>query len=95
MYGRFDAVDKAHYKTFEWIFEDTPKNGDNNRDYSPHESFIYWLSSGKGIFHISGKMGSGKSTLVKFLYRHKRVKAELRKWAGMLDVPGMFKKVTN
>jgi hypothetical protein len=27
--------------------------------------FIEWLSSGDGIFHISGKLGSGKSTLMR------------------------------
>jgi hypothetical protein len=48
------------------------------------ESFISWLSSGEGIFHISGKLGSGKSTLMKFLCEHKHTKVELQKWAGML-----------
>jgi hypothetical protein len=28
-------------------------------------SFRSWLAEGKGIFHISGKMGSGKSTLMR------------------------------
>ncbi|KAF1954475.1 hypothetical protein CC80DRAFT_536667 [Byssothecium circinans] len=82
MYGRFEAVDKAHYKTFDWIFEDTPKGEDNDRGCHTSETFIHWLSSGKGIFHVSGKLGSGKSTLMKYLCSHKRTKAELRKWAA-------------
>ncbi|KAI1737985.1 hypothetical protein F4680DRAFT_195771 [Xylaria scruposa] len=44
--------------------------------------FINWLSSSDGIFHISGKMGSGKSTMMKLLYEHPATKYELEKWAG-------------
>jgi chromosomal replication initiation ATPase DnaA len=44
--------------------------------------FIEWLSSGVGIFHISGKLGSGKSTLMKYLFNHPRTETELSKWAG-------------
>ena len=45
--------------------------------------FMNWLSGGKGIFHIAGKLGSGKSTLMKFLCDHPRAKAKLERWAGM------------
>lgn len=81
MHGRFEAVDTAHYQTFEWIFKDSII--EDGRDHSARESFIHWLSCGTGIFHISGKMGSGKSTLMKFLCDHDRTEAELQKWAGM------------
>jgi hypothetical protein len=80
MNGRFEAVSTAHQKTFEWIFKEYQEQG---RAHSSRESFIHWLSSGTGIFHISGKMGSGKSTLMKFLCDHDRTPAELEKWAGM------------
>lgn len=46
------------------------------------EKFLTWLNSGGHIFHISGKAGSGKSTLMKFLARSSRVKKELESWAG-------------
>ncbi|KAH6951933.1 hypothetical protein DER45DRAFT_648752 [Fusarium avenaceum] len=49
------------------------------------EMFINWLSSGSPsppVFHISGKLGSGKSTLMKFLCCHPRTVQELNKWAG-------------
>jgi ATPase subunit of ABC transporter with duplicated ATPase domains len=42
----------------------------------------HWLSKEEGILHISGKLGSGKSTLMKFLYEHPQSKVELLKWAG-------------
>ena len=46
------------------------------------EKFKNWLSSGEGIFHVSGKMGSGKSTLMKYLGDHPKTLAELTKWAS-------------
>ncbi|CAI4215998.1 unnamed protein product [Parascedosporium putredinis] len=42
-----------------------------------------WLTCGTGVFHISGKMGSGKSTLMKFLCDHPQTKTKLEKWAGI------------
>jgi hypothetical protein len=48
------------------------------------EKLLSWLSEGEGIFHISGKLGSGKSTLMKFLCTRRGTKMELRKWAGRL-----------
>ncbi|EFX03145.1 hypothetical protein CMQ_3074 [Grosmannia clavigera kw1407] len=45
------------------------------------ERFLQWLSSGSGIFHISGKMGSGKSTLVNFLSDHPETATRLETWA--------------
>jgi hypothetical protein len=87
MHGRFEAVDDAHYKTFEWIFEP-----DGGEDYESHEGddlrrssselFKHWLSLGRDIFHISGKLGSGKSTLMKFLCEHDRTREGLQQWAG-------------
>ncbi|PCG98536.1 Hypothetical protein PENO1_057490 [Penicillium occitanis (nom. inval.)] len=46
------------------------------------QSFLTWLRSGDGIYHISGKAGSGKSTLVKFLCQNPRLIRELEQWAG-------------
>ncbi|KFY34676.1 hypothetical protein V494_06557 [Pseudogymnoascus sp. VKM F-4513 (FW-928)] len=46
------------------------------------DNFTTWLRSGAGVFHILGKAGSGKSTLMKFLCSHGRTQEELRIWAG-------------
>jgi hypothetical protein len=56
--------------------------GDIKHDYSVRQPFLHWLLAGNGIFHISGKLGSGKSTLMKFLCDHRRTTTELQKWAG-------------
>jgi len=84
MYGRFEAVETAHYETFQWIFEDPSETGRHEGEtcQSTRESFVHWLSSGHGIFHVCGKLGSGKSTLMKFLCNHDHTKTELEKWAG-------------
>jgi ABC-type molybdenum transport system ATPase subunit/photorepair protein PhrA len=49
---------------------------------SARELLLNWMSSRAGIFHISGKLGSGKSTLMKYLCDHDRTKSLLKEWAG-------------
>jgi hypothetical protein len=80
MHSRFDNTNEAHFKTFRWIFEDQPQDDDG--DHPNRVSFIDWLGGGDGIFHIAGKLGSGKSTLIKFLCEHHRTIELLNKWAG-------------
>lgn len=92
MYGRCDMVAEAHGKTFRWILGDDDvqhagqdKEGRAERETmgrAAKEKFTGWLSSGEGVFHISGKLGSGKSTLMKCLGDHPTTRAELAKWAG-------------
>lgn len=48
--------------------------------------FRWWLRSGKGIFHICGKPGSGKSTLMKFIRSQPRTRHELEQWAGCKEL---------
>ncbi len=53
---RYQSVDRPYGKTLEWVMD--------LRGNSPAAAkFTQWLSSGDGIFHICGKLGSGKSTL--------------------------------
>jgi len=98
MYGRFDTVEDAHCRTFGWIFKGAGRDGeishstvelkhlsDAERRDEISQSIVEWLSSGSDIYHISGKLGSGKSTLMKFLCNHERTRAELQKWAGMFN----------
>ncbi|KAI0907600.1 hypothetical protein F4823DRAFT_548322 [Ustulina deusta] len=44
--------------------------------------FLSWLESGSGVFYLSGKPGSGKSTMMKFITREKRTAEALRTWAA-------------
>jgi hypothetical protein len=61
--------------------EDGNKPEDEAKTFA-RESLLNWMSSGTGIFHISGKLGSGKSTLMKYLCDHDRTQYFLEQWAG-------------
>ncbi|KAI0451741.1 hypothetical protein F5B21DRAFT_485965 [Xylaria acuta] len=89
MHRRYSQVGKAFSETFEWIFEEKPQK--DERALRGSSRFKEWLESGSGIFHIAGKPGAGKSTLMKFLYKHERTKQHLESWAeGRRLVVGKF-----
>ncbi|KAF4472943.1 P-loop containing nucleoside triphosphate hydrolase [Fusarium albosuccineum] len=62
--------------------DDSPTAGTDHAKDAARETITTWLSSGDGIFHVSGKLGSGKSTLIKYLYEHHCTTAMLQEWAG-------------
>jgi hypothetical protein len=82
MYRRYDSVEEAHLKTFEWMLSDQMNEVNPERQVAK-KLFTGWLTSGSGIFHICGKLGAGKSTLMKYLCEHDRTMELLRKWAGI------------
>ncbi|PGH12448.1 hypothetical protein AJ79_04284 [Helicocarpus griseus UAMH5409] len=79
MYQRFDQVDDAHLESFHWIFEEKIEDALKHERKMP--SFINWLAKEGGIFHIAGKLGSGKSTLMKYLCEHEKAKKTLNGWS--------------
>ena len=81
MRSRFDDVDEAYSKSFQWIFADQSATAAERTESSNRASFVEWLRCGNGIFHIAGKLGSGKSTLMKFLCENKRTEEVLKDWA--------------
>lgn len=80
MNDRFHNVKDSAPDTFEWLFD--------NPEFLLKEqpglaiSFSDWLETGSGIFHIEGKPGSGKSTLMKFICEHDSKMTLLKEWAG-------------
>jgi hypothetical protein len=72
---RYESVKAAHKKTFQWIFCDP---GQANKPWS---DFPSWLEKGTGCYWIQGKAGSGKSTLMKFIYQNPHTQTHLRTWA--------------
>lgn len=74
--ARADNIYRPYAKTFEWILEDP------GEDQNSKTTFPEWLRSGSGVFHIAGKPGSGKSTLMKFLATHDKVRKYLEDWAA-------------
>lgn len=61
MQDRQERIAKAYEETFQWIWED--------RIYSEKRwsNFIEWLESDSQLYWITGKAGSGKSTLMKLI----------------------------
>lgn len=80
----FNDDDSDNYSDDSSIYDSdiaTFRNEDQKRRESSSR-LLTWLSSGSIIFHVSGKLGSGKSTLMRFLYSHPRARVDLTKWAG-------------
>ncbi|KAI9690753.1 MAG: hypothetical protein M1820_009850 [Bogoriella megaspora] len=71
---RHDVVQEAHAKTFEWIF-DSPDRLQTN-----FSSFSEWLVSDQKLYWVTGKAGSGKSTLMKFILTGARYLDIARRW---------------
>lgn len=67
---REKQIDDSARDTFGWAFDDESVPLRN------------WLIAGHGMFWVSGKPGSGKSTFMKFLSRHPKTQALLSEWAG-------------
>ncbi|EPE33467.1 alpha/beta-Hydrolase [Glarea lozoyensis ATCC 20868] len=66
------GISDEYQSTFEWIWQP-------NLDESKETGFVEWLESGSGSFWIFGKPGSGKSTLMKYIYEDQRTTSLLRK----------------
>ncbi|KAM0563046.1 hypothetical protein ACHAPJ_001890 [Fusarium lateritium] len=70
--ARHAAITDAHIKTFEWMFKEDGVCGG---------TFLDWLNNDNGIFWVSGKPGSGKSTLMKFIADHSQTARILSTWS--------------
>ncbi|KAF4637877.1 hypothetical protein G7Y89_g222 [Cudoniella acicularis] len=83
---RHEDVEIAHHQTFEWIYRDC-KIGDKSWG-----NFVEWLQRDDGFYWVNGKAGSGKSTLMKYIFGHQRTRQELQRWAGSssFDMTGFF-----
>lgn len=76
MVDRRESVEKAHARTFDWIYKDAKISK------VPWSNFVDWLRHGDGIYWINGKVGCGKSTLMRYLYENKTTQQQLKTWAG-------------
>jgi hypothetical protein len=74
MENRFDEIEPAHRKTFEWIFSPPPQ-------HLRWSDFPQWLSGGTGIYWVNGKPASGKSTLMRFICDNPQTASLLNKWS--------------
>jgi hypothetical protein len=93
MTARHFSIAEAHTKTFEWIFEPHRWRPPDPRS---RIHFRRWLLHEDGIYWISGKPGSGKSTLVKYLSQCEQTREHLRVWANgaRLAIPRFYFWIT-
>ena len=75
---RVNEISNPYPKTYEWIFD--------RSEATPDTSFASWLGSNDTMYWISGKPGSGKSTVMKYVSEHKRTIELLRPWANGCEV---------
>ncbi|KAF6810085.1 hypothetical protein CSOJ01_06497 [Colletotrichum sojae] len=68
---RQNEIPVAHKNTFEWVFREDSTT-----------TFPAWLRGSSGLFWITGKPGSGKSTLMKFIMSHQKTTQLAETWAG-------------
>ncbi|KAK8066609.1 hypothetical protein PG997_013356 [Apiospora hydei] len=55
---------------------------DTDVPWKKPRKFVEWLRSKNGTFFVQGKPGSGKSTLMKFLWHHNSTREHLEAWSG-------------
>ncbi|KAL9093980.1 MAG: hypothetical protein Q9165_003650 [Trypethelium subeluteriae] len=89
---RYSSISKAHEQTFEWIwtdFSDAP-GGEYHGQAPRWDHLGQWMCSSQEksqrCYWISGKAGSGKSSLMKYLQGDLRTIAHLKNWAGGADL---------
>lgn len=63
---RHANIPEAYTNTLQWIYDST---------------LAHWLREKDGMFWVSGKPGSGKSTLMKFMAHHHATRSRLQAWA--------------
>ncbi|KAI8682399.1 NACHT domain-containing protein [Fusarium sp. Ph1] len=81
---RKEAIPDAYASTCSWIFRDS-ETGENGKQLE-WPSFPTWLKQrDEKIYWITGKPGSGKSTLMKYIIENPEMEPHLQEYAG--DLP--------
>jgi len=87
--NREKAIPKAYESTYEWIFKGPVQQQQQQQpgnDVDPQPScwsdFPAWLEhDSRDVYWITGKPGSGKSTMMKYLAHHVETRLHLQKWS--------------
>jgi len=82
MRERHLTIKPEHHETFNWAWE--------TQSFATWSPLSEWLAADKtatgGCYWISGKAGSGKSSLMKYIQKDERTMKHLREWAGTADI---------
>jgi hypothetical protein len=77
MFMREESIGEAYERTFEWFLTD-----ERTKQRNEHPVFGEWLRGPDSLFWLSGKAGSGKSTLMKLIFHHPLLLEHLDHWAS-------------
>lgn len=81
MSQRHESIEPPAIGTYEWIFADDSSSDDSSLQQEFGGKFMQWLSSDEKVFWISGKAGSGKSSLMAFIESHRSFEKGLKHWS--------------
>lgn len=86
IHARQEEIPDAHKNTFYWVFEQAKSR------LRPWDNFAEWLESGSRTYWISGKAGSGKSTLMNYICQQPQTQRFLEIWSagGTVLTPKFF-----
>ena len=75
MTNRSQGIAEASAHSCQWIFKKYPPEG------KTWNSLPDWLAGGSGVYLLSGTEGSGKSTMMKYIFKHEETVRGLKDWA--------------
>jgi len=89
-----ESVDSEGFDSGSVDDADNDPHGEGYQDHQDYlqsrlqarDNFVSWLEKGNGIFHISGKPGAGKSTLMKYLCQHPQTEKHIKVWSNQKDL---------
>lgn len=95
---RRNQIDDAHADTLDWVFVGDSSDSCSRKEYEDQQllseikwdSFSNWLRSTDVLYWISGKPGSGKTTLVKYILAQERTKKYLNIWSPGCKIASHF-----
>lgn len=85
---RKEHVSSAEKDTFQWIFEaqeDEEARPSASRRRARWSHLAEWFRSGRDLYWIHGKAGSGKSTLCSYIVDEPRTQALIGRWSAGLE----------
>ncbi|KAJ0119586.1 small s protein [Diaporthe amygdali] len=77
MEEREQGIWSPHKGTLDWVFQSSPAE-----TQVPWDDFNNFVTEGCGTYWITGKAGSGKSTLMKHINMHPKLDDALTRWAA-------------
>ncbi|KAH6710686.1 heterokaryon incompatibility protein-domain-containing protein [Leptodontidium sp. MPI-SDFR-AT-0119] len=83
---RREDVKPPWENTFQWIFHEEHDDDDGNVYPKNRTGFPDWLRGSSSTYWISGKAGSGKSTLMSYILHDYRLNSNLKIWSQGHDV---------